>query len=74
MKKLQYITLALILTGGLQFAQEEKKDEKKKEAKKEKSFEEVTKQSRLIEGLFDIYQDTIFDQVKLFNINQVMNS
>ena len=73
MKKLQYITLALILTGGFSFAQEEKKDETKKEAKKEKSFEEVTKQSRLIEGLFDIYQDTISGKIQILIRDEQLN-
>tara|TARA_E500000178_G_scaffold14783_1_gene14311 strand:- start:312 stop:2846 length:2535 start_codon:yes stop_codon:yes gene_type:complete len=73
MKRLLCTTLAFILLGSFSFAQEEKKDDAKKEEKKEKSFEEVTKQSRLIEGLFDIYQDTISGKIQILIRDEQLN-
>ena len=64
MKKFFYTILALLLVLNLSYGQEDK-GVKKVESKKEKSFKELTKQSRLIEGLFDIYQDTISGKIQM---------
>ena len=64
MKKFFYTILALLLVINLSYGQEDK-GVKKVESKKEKSFKEFTKQSRLIEGLFDIYQDTISGKIQM---------
>jgi len=44
-----------------------------KKRKKEKSFEEVTKKSKLIEGLFDIYQDTISGKIQILIKDEQLN-
>ena len=62
MKKFFYTILALLLFLNFSYGQENK-GVKKDESKKEKSFKEFTKQTRLIEGLFDIYQDTISGKI-----------
>jgi hypothetical protein len=55
-----------MISSNIIFAQD-KTEEKEKEdkTKKEKTFEEVTKQSKLIEGLFDIYQDSISGKIQM---------
>ena len=64
MKKFFYTILALLLFLNFSYSQEDK-GVKKVESKKEKSFKEFTKQTRLIEGLFDIYQDTISGKIQM---------
>ena len=66
MKKIIYSLLIFMISSNIIFAQD-KTEEKEKEdkTKKEKTFEEVTKQSKLIEGLFDIYQDSISGKIQM---------
>ena len=64
MEKFFYSILTLSLVLNFSHAQEDK-GVKKVDSKKEKSFKEFTKQSRLIEGLFDIYQDTISGKIQM---------
>ena len=64
MEKFFYSILTLLLVLNFSHAQEDK-GVKKVDSKKEKSFKEFTKQSRLIEGLFDIYQDTISGKIQM---------
>ena len=59
-----FLILTLLLVLNFSHAQEDK-GVKKVDSKKEKSFKEFTKQSRLIEGLFDIYQDTISGKIQM---------
>jgi len=72
MKKNIYSILVLILLSNFSYSQE-KELTKKDESKKEKTFEEVTKQSKLIEGLFDIYQDTISGKIQMLIKDEQLN-
>mgnify|MGYP001171756641 CR=1 FL=1 len=72
MKKNIYSILVLILLSNFSYSQEEEPT-KKNESKKEKTFEEVTKQSKLIEGLFDIYQDTISGKIQMLIKDEQLN-
>ena len=72
MKKIIYSLLISIISLNITLAQDDK-ESKKDDAKKEKSFEEVTKQSKLIEGLFDIYQDSISGKIQMLIKEEQLN-
>ena len=57
------LTTLLLSMSLVVYAQD--KDEKDKKEKKEKTIEDLTKSSRMIDGLFPIYQDTITGELKM---------
>ena len=57
------LTTLLLSISLVVYAQD--KDEKDKKEKKEKTIEDLTKSSRMIDGLFPIYQDTITGELKM---------
>ena len=57
------LTTLLLSMSLVIYAQD--KDEKEKKEKKEKTIEDLTKSSRMIDGLFPIYQDTITGELKM---------
>jgi hypothetical protein len=72
MKKIIYTIFLIMFSSTILFAQDGKESEEDK-TKKEKTFEEVTKQSKLIEGLFDIYQDSISGKIQMLIKEQQLN-
>ena len=59
------ILLTTLLLSMSLFVYAQDKDEKDKKEKKEKTIEDLTKSSRMIDGLFPIYQDTITGELKM---------
>ena len=57
------LTTLLLSMSLVVYAQD--KAEKDKKEKKEKTIEDLTKSSRMIDGLFPIYQDTITGELKM---------
>ena len=57
------LTTLLLSMSLVVYAQD--KAEKDKKEKKEKTIEDLTKSSRMIDGLFPIYQDTISGELKM---------
>ena len=57
------LTILLLSMSLVVYAQD--KDEKEKKEKKEKTFEDFTESSRMIDGLFPIYQDTVTGELKM---------
>ena len=57
------LTTLLLSMSLVVYAQD--KGEKDKKEKKEKTIEDLTKSSRMIDGLFPIYQDTITGELKM---------
>ena len=72
MRIIIYTLLMSIISLNITLAQDDK-ESKKDDTKKEKSFEEVTKQSKLIEGLFDIYQDSISGKIQMLIKEEQLN-
>ena len=72
MKKYIYSLLIFMVFINISFAQDGK-ESKQDDTKKEKSFEEHTKQSKLIEGLFDIYQDSISGKIQMLIKDDQLN-
>ena len=72
MKKIIYSLLIFMISSNIIFGQD-KTEEKEDKTKKEKTFEEVTKQSKLIEGLFDIYQDSISGKIQMLIKEEQLN-
>lgn len=72
MKKYIYSLLIFMIFINISFAQDGK-ESKQDDTKKEKSFEEHTKQSKLIEGLFDIYQDSISGKIQMLIKDEQLN-
>ena len=57
------LTTLLLSMSLVVYAQD--KDEKEKKEKKEKTIEDLTESSRMIDGLFPIYQDTVTGELKM---------
>ena len=57
------LTTLLLSMSLVVYAQD--KAEKDKKEKKEKTIEDLTKSSKMIDGLFPIYQDTITGELKM---------
>ena len=65
------LTTLLLSFSIVSFAQD--KDEKEKKEKKEKTIEDLTESSRMIDGLFPIYQDTVTGELKMIISHDQLN-
>ncbi len=66
-----FLTTLFLSFSLLAFTQD--KDEKEKKEKKEKTIEDLTESSRMIDGLFPIYQDTVTGELKMVISHDQLN-
>jgi hypothetical protein len=66
-----FLTTLLLSLSFVAFTQD--KEEKEKKEKKEKTIEDLTESSRMIDGLFPIYQDTVTGELKMIISHDQLN-